>query len=153
MIQTHTPQPERMSFWEACKLAGVDGSDICDRDWDWGIFLGIPEAKSLEECEDGYDRFCLLLALNLHCTELRTDWYTVCDVCDFIEANRKAFDRFLEEANREGYRPSDYEGHLNANEDKGYYEVYMQSMECLIAGNYALEDYEKLIRYILEDNA
>lgn len=150
MIRTEIPKPkEPMTFWEACKANSVDGCDICDADWDWGIYLGIPEAKSLKECEDDYDRFCLLLALNLECEKFQSDWYSVCKVSAFIEQHRKAFDRFCEEENRVGYRPSDYPEPLKADEDHGYCEVYMGTMENLIAGNYCDSDYEKLVSYIL----
>lgn len=146
---TKAPQPKNTSLYEALIANRMDGCDICDVDWDWGIYLGIPEAKSVEDCEDGYDKLMLLLALNLKTTGINRDWYTPCNVCEFIEENRKAFDRFLEEENREGCRPSDYDHELSPKKDDGYYEVYMESMECLIAGNYAEEDYDKLVGYLL----
>lgn len=150
-ITTTAPKGKKtITFYEACKFAGMDGADISDRDWDWGIFLGIPEAETIKECEDGYDRFCLLLALNLHCEGIVRDWYTPCDVCAFIEAHRKTFERFFNEENREGYRPMDYNS-PKATEDKGYYEAFMQPMESLIAGNYTDEDYEKLVNLLLKE--
>ena len=149
-IVTKAPKLSDVSFYEAMRSAGMDGCDICDVDWDWGIYLGVPEAGSLDECEDSYDKLMLLFCLNIRCKEVRPDWYSPCYVAAFVEENRAAFDKFLEEENREGYRPSDYDAPLKADEDEGYYEVYMQSMECLIAGNYCESDYEKLVRYLTE---
>lgn len=152
MILTKPEIPEEISFWQACKYNNLDGADICDTDWDWGIYLGFPEnADSLEECEDGYDRFCLMLALNLKCKNLRQNWYTPCNVCGFIEAHRQTFEDFFNRKNREGYRPSDYEGPLKADEDDGYYEAFMQPLESMLAGNYCDEDYEELVKMILAE--
>ena len=151
MIQTKKPLPEKISFFDACRYNQIDGADICDEDWDWGIFLSCPDEGDIDKLDDAYDKFCLILCLNLTCQCVVQDWYTPCDVCSFIEKHRKAFDRFMEEENREGCRPSDYPEPLKADEDKGYYEVYMGTMENLIAGNYPEGDYEKLIRYLMEE--
>ena len=146
---TKTSQAKETSLYKALVASNMDGCDICDNDWEWGIYLGIPEAKSVDKCEDGYDKLCLLLVLNLNTTGIKRDWYTPCDVCAFVEKNRKAFDKFLEEENREGCRPSDYDHKLRANKDDGYYEVYMESLEQLIAGNYSDGNYDKLVGYLL----
>ena len=149
-LNTKVPHlPEETTLQQALMANNMDGCDITDYDWDWGIYLGLPEAKSIEDCKDGYDMFCLLLCLNIKTKGIKTDWYTPCGVCAFIEENRKAFDKFLNEENREGYRPCDYRKPLKADEDEGYYDVYMRSMECLIAGNYADKDYYKLVKYLL----
>ena len=150
MIQTKKALPETVSFFEACRYEQIDGADISDDDWDWGIFLSCPDKGDIEELEDPYDKFCLILCLNLTCKGINHGWYTPCNVAGFIEANRKAFDRFMDEENAEGYRPMDYEEPLKADEDGGYFEVYMGTMENLIAGNYSESDYAKLIGYLLE---
>ena len=142
---TKAPEPKTTTLYEALVANKLDGCDICDNDWDWGIYLGIPEAKSIEDCEDAYDKFTLLLALNLKTKGLRSNWYTPCDVSGFIEEHREVFENFFNEENREGYRPMDYEGPLKADEDEGYYEAFMLPMESLIAGNYCDEDYERLV--------
>lgn len=141
---TSAPQLKDLSFYEACAHEHIDGADICDNDWDWGIFLSVPEAKTLDECEDAYDKFCLLLALNLRCKGINREWYTACDVCGFIEANRKVFEKFFNEENREGYRPMDYDN-PQPDEDEGYFEAFMQPMESLIAGNYCESNYQRLV--------
>lgn len=148
---TTAPESKEITFYEACMNIKTDGADISDRDWDWGIYLGLPsEARTLEKCEDGYERFCLLLAFNLHCKGIVSDWYTPCDVCGFIEAHRKTFEKFFNEENIEGYRPKDY-GSPKADEDKGYFEAFMQPMECLLAGNYAESSYDKLVDMLLKE--
>lgn len=151
MIQTKEPLPQRVSFFATCRFNQIDGADICDEIWDWGIFLSCPDKGDVADLDDAYDKFCLILCLNLTCKKFVPDFYTPCNVCEFIEAHRKTFDAFLEEENREGFRPSDYPKPLNSNQDEGYYEVYMLSMENLIAGNYADSDYEKLVNMLLAE--
>ena len=151
MIQTKKPLPEKISFFDACRYNQIDGADICDEDWDWGIFLSCPDESDIDKLDESYDKFCLILCLNLKCRGIVHDWYTPCDVAHFIEENRKAFDRFMDEENKEGYRPKDYKEPLRWDEDGGYLEVYMGTMENLIAGNYAEGDYAKLIQYLLEE--
>ena len=133
-----------MTLREALTAAGIDGCDVCDEDWDWGIYVPLPEEGS----DDPYDRFCAMLCDNLHTNALNLDWYTPVDACRFVESHRAAFDRFLNEANREGCRPCDFDKPLKSDEDRGYHEVYMDSLEQLIAGNYPNEDYEILVGYL-----
>lgn len=139
-----------MSFYDAMRVFKLDGCDITDPVWDWGVYLAKPEALSLKSARDPYDKFLLILALNLQFDQYVPDWYSPCRVCEFIEANRQAFDKFLDEENQEGCRPSDYSEPLRSNEDEGYFEVYMQSMEGLIAGQYSEGGYAKLVKYLTE---
>lgn len=150
-LLTSAPKPKETSLYEALLANRMDGCDICDLDWDWGIYLGLPEAESIEACEDGYDKFCLLLALNLTTKGIVPEGYTPCNVCAFIEAHRATFEAFLNDQNRGGCRPCDYPGTLKADEDKGYYEVFMESVEQLIAGMYANEAYEELVEMLLAE--
>ena len=151
MLTTKRETPKEISFFDACRLNQVDGSDICDNDWDWGIFLSCPDESDIDELDEAYDKFCLILCLNLKCKGIVHNWYTPCDVAHFIEEHRKAFDRFMDEENKEGYRPKDYDKPLKWDEDGGYLEVYMGTMENLIAGNYCESDYAKLIQYLMEE--
>ena len=150
-ITTKAPELKETSLYEALLANRMDGCDICDNDWDWGIFLSLPDGDSVESCEDGYDKFCMLLCLNLRCKGIKHNWYTPCNVAGFIEEHRAVFEEFFNEENREGYRPSDYEGPLKANEDKGYFEAFMEPMESLIAGNYCESDYDKLVAMLLAE--
>lgn len=149
-LLTKVPEQQETSLYEALVAERMDGCDICDVDWDWGIYLGIPDgAKSIDSCEDGYDKFCFILCLNLKTKGIQPEWYTPCNVCGFIEEHRATFEEFFNEKNREGYRPSDYEGPLKPDEDKGYYEAFMEPMESLIAGNYSESDYDELVTMLL----
>ena len=151
-ILTKAPELKDSSLYGALIANKMDGCDICDEDWDWGIYLGIPsDVKSIDDCEDGYDKFCLLLCLNLKTKGIRPDWYTPCNVCGFIEEHRAVFEEFFNRESQEGYRPSDYDHKLKADEDKGYFEAFMEPMESLIAGNYCDSDYEELVKRLLAD--
>ena len=145
---TKAPQPATVTLYEALRAANMDECDISDFDWDWGNCIVLPEAKSIEECEDAYEKFILLVALNLK-TKAIERWYTPCDVCGFIEENRAAFERFFNEENREGYRPKDYEGPLKPDEDEGYFEAFMLPLGSLLNGDYCEDNYEKLVNMLL----
>lgn len=142
---TETPKLENLSLYEMIMITGGNGFDCCDIDWDFGVFMTCE--KTFEDCHDYYDKFMLLLCLNVQCEKYKAQWYSPCDFVSFFEENKKAINKFLNEENREGYRPKDYK-HLDKNEDSGYYEVYFLSFENLINGNYCESDYEKLYKYL-----
>lgn len=140
------PKIENKTIYETLRLCNVNDMDICDDDWDWGICVQCED--NFEQCHDYYDKFMLLFCLNVVCLKFNREWYSPCKVCDFIEQNRKAFDKFLNEENRESCRPMDFTSKLCCDEDNGYYEIYMQSLEQLIAGQYSERQYEKLYKYL-----
>lgn len=141
----NAPKIENKSIYEVLRLTGQSDFDICDNVWDWGVNVGC--CDNLEKCGDYYDKFMLLFCLNVICTKYQPKWYSCCNVVDFIEQNRKAIDKFLNEENLEDYQPQNYE-ELNCDEDSGYFEVYMESLEQLINGNYSERQYEKLYKYL-----
>lgn len=147
-IVTEIPAPRECSLYEAIIQVNGEGFDICDKDWDWGIYMGCE--RDFNHCKDSdgnpdYYYACMLLfCLNIRCTKIRPEYYSVCRVSDFIKNNIDVFREFFNENNREGYRPMDYKNADDDNKDDGWYEAYMQPMESLIAGNYCQSDYEKL---------
>ena len=140
-----TPKLENISLYEMIRLTQTEGFDCCDNDWDFGVFMTCE--KSFEDCHDYYDKFMLLLCLNIKCIKYSPKWYSPCDFVSFFEENKEPINKFLNEENREGYRPMDYKK-LDKEEDSGYYEVYFLSFENLINGNYCENDYEKLYKYL-----
>ena len=142
---TETPKLENISLYEMIMRKGGNGFDCCDKDWDFGVFMECRE--TFKECTDYYDKFMLLLCLNIKCYKFVAEWYSPCDFVSFFEENRKAIDKFLNETNRGGYRPKDYKD-LDKDKDTGYYEVYFLSFDNLINGNYCESDYEKIYKYL-----
>lgn len=124
-----------------------NGFDISDTYWDWGTYFECP--LKWEDCHSYCDACMLLFALNIEFVKFKSDWFSPCKVTEFIENNREAFDRFLNEAYREGYRPCDGD-RLNADEDKGYYELYMDAMEQLLIGNFSESKYERLFQLLTD---
>lgn len=142
---TETPKLENLSLYEMIMKTGGNGFDCCDNDWDFGVFMTCE--KSFEDCRDYYDKFMLLLCLNIKCLKYNPKWYSPCDFVSFFEENKEPINKFLNEENREGYRPKDHKN-LDKDKDTGYYEVYFMSFENLINGNYCESDYEKLYKYL-----
>ena len=158
MLVTQAPKYEGLSLYEYLKLTGHEDCDIGDEIWDLGTNLGYGGYDSFEEIDKAfkdpndrwYFKLILLFCWNIKVVKPQPNWYTVCDVCGFIEANKEAWDQFLNEENREGYRPMDYK-HLDPNKDDGYFEVYMQSFEQLCIGNYSDRQYGKLFLLLLNN--
>ena len=76
----------------------------------------------------------------------RPNWYSTCYISEYIKKNIVAFNRFMNEENDEKFQPQHYE----EIDDETFYDLYLNTFENLVAGNYADEDYEKLLRYLKE---
>ena len=154
------PGLEEKSLYEVLKLVSQEDTDICDDIWDWCSNLGYGGYDSFEEIDNhygkdnpdgGYYKFILLCCLNIKVKKYQPKWYTVCYVSKFIDENRAAFDKFMNERNREGYRPKDFKGKIDIDDDEElFYEVYMQTFENLIIGNYCDSDYLELFNYLIQ---
>ena len=145
---TETPNLENKTLYEIFGMMDVEGFDICDDIWDWGIYIGCP--RTFKECGDDYYEKCMLLfCLNIVCKKVQKDWYSICLVSKFIDENRDAFDKFMNEENREEYTPKYYDHKLEIEDpEEDFYDVYMGTMESLIAGNYSDRQYKKLYEYL-----
>lgn len=124
----------------------TDGLDICDSVYDWGIFVYCEE--SLDKCNDWYDAFMYVFCVNVICEKQVSDWYSPCRVTEFVKENMKAFKKFFNKENREGYRPKDYENSDDPDVDEGFFEAYLEGMESLLAGNYCDRQYRDLIQLL-----
>ena len=152
-----TEIPERtlngLKLYEVMQIVG-GGFDISDKDYDWGIYCECE--KNWKSCDDWYDRFILLICLNITCVSYSENWYSECNVREFIIDNLEAFEKFCNEENRDDYKPQYWKDKgekidPEADENELFYEIYMQTMESLIAGNYCDEDYHKLYCYLTGD--
>lgn len=150
-MRTEIKSLPKMCLFDVLKMNGIDGCDICDDAYDWGTYIGVPE--SWEKCSDYYDRCMLLFALNMTCVQYRPNGYTICDVAGFIWDNKEPFTKFLNQENRKEYKPSTYKDEtIDPEVDGVFYDVYMESFESLLIGNYSESDYRKLYKYLTEWN-
>ena len=133
-----------MLLSELIKLSG--GLDISDNTFDWGAYIEFTDEPNEEI--DWYNEFCKEIAQRTEVVHINQDWYSPCKVSEMIVANMDAFKKFFNEENREGYRPMDYENADDSTSDDGFYEAYLQGLESLLVGNYAEEDYEKLVKLL-----
>ena len=154
-VTTQVPEMEHKSLYEVLRLGGWEDLDICDTIWDWGVNLGHGGYSSFEDIDKDnpmdpwYYKIILLFCLNIKVEKVQPKWYTVCHVAEFIDENREAFDKFMNEENREGYRPKDYPKHQNPTiDDELFYDIYLPTFESLVVGNYTDDDYKKLFEYL-----
>ena len=144
ITETKPIEEKQLNLWEMCQIAGKDGLDICDEIWDWGIYLDCGY-KYIDDATEWYDKCMMLFALNFKVIKYDPEWYTVCNVAEFIHNNINVFIQFFNEENQDEYKPKNYdESILDYKKNEGFYDIFMQSMECLIAGGYGESDYKKL---------
>ena len=123
------------------------GFDICDKIWDWGTYFEMPSPDIKEEELDYYDKCMRLFALNIEFEKYQKDWYSICNVADFIWDNKKKFDKFFNEVNSEDWQPKNW--NINDKEDEEFYDTYLYCFEQLVNGNYSEEDYKRLYEILL----
>lgn len=147
---TETPKLESKSIYEVLMFNQQEDMDICDDIFDWGSNIGC--RKSFEDCQDYYDKLMLLFCLNIECKRYNEKWYSCCKITEFIEANKEVFDKFMNEENREEYTPRYYKEELGmdnvTSETDDFYDLYLNTFESLIVGNYCESDYEKLYKML-----
>lgn len=142
------------TLWETLNFIGESDRDISDTIYDFYTNMGISkDVKEDEEItkENAYDHWCNLVAKHLVVDKIINDYAVCVKLTDYIWARREVFEKFMNEENREGYRPMDYDPEdINPEIDGVFYDVYLTTFECLVIGNYAESDYLKLYKMLLQ---
>ena len=124
------------------------GFDIADDIWDWGNYFETP--RNFKECKNDYYNLLMWhFANNIEIVKYQQDWYSICKVSEFIYKNIKAFNQFMNEENRDDYRPNEYE-EIESVDDGLMVDIYLPTFENLINGNYSDDDYKKLCEYLIK---
>lgn len=135
----------RMTIYEFLSFCeDVDGLDIGDDVYDFVTHIDCKLKKG--QCKDNYDKCMRYLCTQMELGNYRPNWYSTCYISEYIKKNIVAFNRFMNEENDEKFQPQHYE----EIDDETFYDLYLNTFENLVAGNYADEDYEKLLRYLKE---
>lgn len=121
------------------------GFDIADETWDWGNYFECP--IELDQDSDYYDKLMHLFAERIDVIKYQENWFTICDISNFIMQNIDAFTKFMIEFNNDNFNPS-LCGVPESIDDYLLYELYIGTFQELINGNYAEKDYEKLFYYL-----
>lgn len=149
MLKQELPTQKTITAYEAQHtINNGKGFDIGDDVFDWGNYFDCP--KDWNHCKDYYDRVQLLIGLNLKVLYMDFDWYTTCNVTEFIEKNIKAINEFMNEYYKEGYRPMDFEKQYTSD-DEEFWEVYFQWFFApVLNGGFSEEEYEDLYKKLIE---
>lgn len=135
----------RMTIYELLSFVeGIDGIDIGDDVFDFVTHIDCHIKKG--DCQDNYDKCMRYLCTQLELSNYKPNWYSNCYISEYIKKNIVAFDRFMNEENEEKFQPQNYDD----IDDETFYDLYLNTFENLVVGNYADEDYEKLLRYLKE---
>ena len=137
----------KFTLLDAIKLHN-GGFDICDKTWDWGTYFESQEQPTKDM--DGYDKVMYVFASNIEFIQFNKDWFSPCDVDGFIRKNISIFNKFLNETMQEDYTPKGFVKKYGKIDGEDFYDVYMTPFEHLINGNFAYEDYDRLIEIIRE---
>lgn len=136
-----------MKLIEFMEFSDNYGFDITDDIWDWGNYFETP--RNFKECENDYYNLLMWhFANNIEIVKYQEDWYSICKVSEFIYKNIKAFNKFMNEENREGYRPNEYE-EIESADDGLMVDIYLPTFENLINGNYSDDGYKKICEYLI----
>lgn len=116
--------------------------DLADDTFDWCNCYEINEIP-----KDNYDK-CMLKFGEMRCVDMNSG-YIICDICEYIDQHRKAFDKFMNEENKDCFKPMNYD-RVEVDEEE-FFDLYLTTFESLLNGNYCEEDYEKLNKYLDEE--
>lgn len=132
----------KITLYELFDLTKMDSVDIADNVWDFMTNFGCKVKK--DKCKDYYDKLMRLFAINIECNhfELRSSPVAHCYISEYISKNINAFNTFMGKNNRDGYKPSEYK--LVEEETDLWYDLYMNTFESLVVGNYSDDQYKEL---------
>lgn len=133
-----------MKLMEFMNFSNQYGFDIAADIFDWGVYFETPQPN---KAEDYYGKLMVFFAEHIEMKNYRKDWYSICEIEKFIMEYLEQFTKFMDEENKEDYRPSNYEP-LKDIEDYLMYDIYIPTLESLIVGNYSEQDYKKLYKYL-----
>ena len=131
----------KMKFKDAMNFVEKRGCDIGDETWDFGTYFEFDSSSK----DDGYDFVMNYIAENLTINKYREDWYSPCEISEFIMNNKKFFDAFMKECNNEDYQPQEC-----GKDDEEFFDIYLSTFEGLVSGNYSDDDYFYLTKLIKE---
>ena len=134
----------KITLYELFILCDIDNTDIGDDVYDWGVNFACYVDKG--KCKDYYNKLMRMFATQIECDKYRPNWYSHCFVSKYIKEHIDVFRTFLNEENREGFKPENYNN--TENDDEQFFDIYMTSMEQLISGNYSDKQYEKLYKML-----
>ena len=136
----------KITLYELFTLCNIDSTDIADNTFEFVVNFACNTDKS--KCKDYYDKLMRLFATQIECNNFEVGSYTLahCEIKEFIERNIDAFSNFMNEFNKEGYRPCDYS--VVEKESDLWYDLYIATFNNLVVGMYYEYQYEKLFKLL-----
>ena len=125
------------------------GFDISDDVFD---FVNYFECYAdFADCEDGYDKVMYLFGSNIKVLKFQPDWYSICNITEFIETNIDAFNEFLNQVYREEYQPQNFDRQYTSN-DEEFYDIYIEMFGYLLNGSFTDSEYNLLYNILKSHN-
>lgn len=137
----------KITLYELFTLCGITETDIADNTYDYVVSFSCHLKKG--QCHDCYALFMRRIATQIECDKFDIDTPTLahCDIRGFIRKNIDVFIDFMEKNNREEYQPSHYYEDLKGGiDDETFYDLFFNTFNCLVVGDYTEEQYEELLK-------
>lgn len=133
----------RITLYELFDICSLNDTDIADNTYDFIVNFACHIKRG--DCQDSYDKVMRYFATKIELDKFDVDRPTLahCFINEFIKANLTAFNKFMEDNNREGYRVSDYD--LVDEESDLWYDIYFGTFNNLVIGNYSESQYKDLL--------
>ena len=137
----------KTTLYELFTLCGITETDIADNTYDFAVNFSCHLKKG--QCHDNYDLLMRRFATQIECDKFDVDSTSMahCDIYGFIKKYLNQFNVFMNEYNRDGYRPIEYED----IDDETFYDLYFETFQSLVVGNYSDEAYGRLLHLMLGD--
>lgn len=132
----------KISLYELFGLCNLDSVDIADNTYDFAVNFACNLDKN--KCKDYYDKLMRMFAIGIECGnfEIWSSPVAHCDIVAFIRQHYTSFNVFMSHNNRDGYKPQEYD--LVEEDTDLWYDLYMNTFESLVIGNYSDEQYKEL---------
>lgn len=139
-----------MKIIDIIKVNNKNGFDIADDTWDCGNYFECN--TSLAECKDDYYRVQYVIGTQLEVIKLQLDWFTICNISEFIIKNIDMFNEFLNKVYKEEYQPQNMEEPIDPD-DEYWCDFYIDGMFFdILNGNFAEPDYTILYNLMKKYN-
>lgn len=134
-----------LSLYDTSIFIDDDCFDICDGIFDYAVAFSVPYDNELN---DYYDKVLNYMAHNIICVK-GGGTYKTCKISEFMDAHRKAFDKWMNNNYDERWQPQNLE--IATIDDEEFYDIYIDLFNLIVCGGLSEEAYKELYEYLQMD--
>lgn len=130
-----------MTLYELIKVYKC-GLDICDNIFDYTSHIDFAETETGAP-SDAYSAAMIAIAKRLNVLTPRPDWYTECEITEFLHLYEPSLRALMEEYLE--YVPEPCPGE---DDQEAFYDIYITTFDQLTKGGWPVESYAKLVELL-----